>query len=70
MVTNKNNECVVQILIRKGPEGSEESRKMQSVECSAQRATFYQKVQGYNVGTMFACLCPRELNMHKKQLRR
>lgn len=43
---NKNNECVVQILIWKGPEGSEESHKFQGVECSTQGATFYQKMQG------------------------
>lgn len=58
---NKNNECVVQVLIWKGPEVSEESHKIQGVECSTQGAAFYQKMQGYNVGTMFACLCLREL---------
>lgn len=61
MVTNKNKECVVQVRIWKGPEGSEESHKIQGVECSTQGATFYQKMQGYNVGTMFAYLCLREL---------
>jgi hypothetical protein len=42
-------------------ERSPRDLERQKPHCRSQRATLYRKKKGYNLGTMLACLCPREL---------